>query len=99
MNTLNWRNAHEVRLTDALIPNPASTSQMQQNLSNVRVAFDAGLVHIDPRHPGAQDLDPGNDEFTVYVVAASAIRTISYQEPKRVVGPEVERSVADSISV
>jgi hypothetical protein len=94
MNTLNWRNAREVHLTDPLIPNPASQSQRQQHLTEVRVAFDSGLVHIDPRHPGAQDLDAGNPNFNVYVIPATAVQTIIYEEPKEVPDPEIMDTIA-----
>jgi hypothetical protein len=98
MTTLNWRTAREAHLTEALIPNPNSTSQLMQNLTDVRVAFDGGLVHIDPRHPGAQDLDPGNPEFTVTVVSASSVHAIQYVEPKEEEVPEVEESLNDAFT-
>lgn len=93
MNTLNWREAREVRLAEALVPNPQSTSQLMQNMTHVRVAFDNGLVHIDPRHPGAQDLESGTTTYPVSVVAAASVKCILYDEPKEEEVPEVEQTV------
>lgn len=77
MTTLNWRTAHRVELTDNLIPTPNSPSELKWRLDNVQVAFDSGLVHIDPRPQGATDT-----EYPVYVVPASAVKVIRYQETK-----------------
>lgn len=82
MNQLEWRTARKVELVEPLIPNPNSQSELLRRLTDVRVAFDGGLVHIDPRGVDAHDFDRGNPEFEVYVVPASAVRTLTYREKK-----------------
>lgn len=78
MSTLNWRTAQKVELTEPLIPLASSPSEPRSRLDNVQVAFDSGLVHIDPRPAGATDT-----EYPVYVVSASAVKVIQYQDRKR----------------
>jgi hypothetical protein len=77
METLNWRTARDVQFNEPLIPNPDSPSQLLQALREVRVAFDSGLVHIDPRKGSEGE---GDDEFSIYVVPAAAVRMIHYRE-------------------
>lgn len=83
MDNLKWRTARKVELTDRLIPNPNSQSELLQRLANVRVAFDSGLVHIDPREVDAHDFDSGNPEFEVYVLPAASVLKIVYMEKKK----------------
>lgn len=83
MDQLKWRTARKVELSEPLVPNPNSQSELLQRLTNVRVAFDSGLVHIDPREGDGQDFDRGNPEFEVHVVPATAVRTIVYMERKK----------------
>jgi hypothetical protein len=75
MATLNWRTVREVQLAEALIPNPNSMSQKLDRPTDVRVAFDGGLVHIDPRPQGRTDT-----ECPVYVVPVLALKVIQYKE-------------------
>lgn len=78
MSTLNWRTARSIELVEPLIPNPSASHQKLDRLDEAQVAFDGGLVHIDPRPVGATDT-----EYPVYVVPASAVKVIQYQDRKR----------------
>jgi hypothetical protein len=48
----------------------------------MRAALDAGLLPIDPRHIGTQDLDVCVDEHPVYVVTAGTLQVLTYIETK-----------------
>lgn len=83
--SLTWRTA-DLTLADKLIPNPNSESQLLDRLSNVRVAVDAGFLHIDAR-PNGQPAYPGQTEYAVHIVPAHLVRTVVYkahaaQEPE-----------------
>lgn len=82
MTSLTWRTARELRLTDKLIPNPNSTSELLDRLDNIRVALSAGWLHIDPRDAGNADRNPGDPEFDVFTVPASAVARIVFRETK-----------------
>lgn len=74
--TLNWRKARTVKLTTTLIPNPASSgATMLRELNNVRVAYEGGLIHIDPRQDDATD-----GEYPVYAVPPTSVELITYIE-------------------
>ncbi|MEU6233810.1 hypothetical protein [Kitasatospora sp. NPDC047058] len=75
---LQWIDCAQVRLTSKLIPSPSYGSHLIDQLANVRVAFDNGFVHIDTRFSSTAPLDP-NGEYTVLVVPAAAVESISYQ--------------------
>lgn len=77
--SLTWRTA-DVVLADKLIPNPNAEHQLWDRLTNVRVAVDAGFLHIDPRQDGKPSL-PGQTEHAVYIVPAHLVRTITYKVP------------------
>jgi hypothetical protein len=78
-DNLKWRTVAELRLTDPIVPNPNSTSELLNRLNHVRVAVDNGLLHIDPR-PVNQPLAGGADtEYNVTVVPTSAVEYISYR--------------------
>jgi hypothetical protein len=90
MTTLNWRKAIEVRLTDKIIPNPTSTSELLDLLGQVSIAVEAGFLHIDPR----KDADRGGYGIPedIYIVPAASVLYVKYVEPK-----EEEVSAVDSI--
>lgn len=75
--SLTWRTA-DVVLADKLTPNPNSESQLWDRLSNVRVAVDAGFLHIDPRQDGKPS-HPGQTEYAVHIVPAHLVRTVAYK--------------------
>ncbi|MHA6765291.1 hypothetical protein [Streptacidiphilus sp. PAMC 29251] len=77
MTTLNWRNATEVRLSEALIPDPASPSGVLDILTGGRVAVDDGVLYIDPRQdPGP---DPEAAAYTVTAVPLAGVISFSFQ--------------------
>ena len=78
-DTLQWRNATTLRLTDKLIPNPDSTSELLDQLNNVLVAIDGSFLHIDPRRTNGQVPVDKKAEHPVYVVPAGKVELIGYQ--------------------
>ncbi len=87
MSTLNWRTVAELRLTDRIVPNPNSTSELLADMYNVNVAIEGGLVHIDPRQQPADQ----RQEYEVSVVPASSVEYIRYVETPRSSGMTVLR--------
>ncbi|EGX60126.1 hypothetical protein SZN_09396 [Streptomyces zinciresistens K42] len=87
--SLNWRTA-EVELAEQLVPNPNAEHQLLQRLHNVRVAIEAGFLHIDPRTKDYVP-PPGQDTYTVTVVPAHLVRRVTYQAetPKKAETVEV----------
>ena len=75
--SLTWRTA-DVTLTEPLIPNPNAEHQLLARLSNVRVAVDAGFLHVDPRENGKPSY-PGQTEATIHIVPAPLVRTVTYR--------------------
>jgi hypothetical protein len=64
MTILTWRPVAEVRLREALIPDPAGTGTLD-TVTTGRLAVDDGVLHVDPRPIGRTD-----PEATAYVVTA-----------------------------
>jgi hypothetical protein len=79
MTTLNWREAAELRLTDKLIPNPDSPSELLHMLRGVRVAVDGPLLHVDARSINHGEKRDDREEYDVFVVPALAVRLIRYR--------------------
>ncbi|MFI9194198.1 hypothetical protein ACIG0A_33470 [Streptomyces californicus] len=78
---LNWRNVTTLELNDGAIPDPNSPGQSLRLLHNVRVAVEGGFLHVDPRQ---QQSEAGADqEFDVFIVPASAVKTVIYRDVKR----------------
>lgn len=75
--SLTWRTA-DVVLTEQLIPNPNAEHQLLARLTGVRVAVDAGFLHIDPRDNGKPSY-PGQTETAVHIVPAHLVRTVTYR--------------------
>lgn len=79
MSKLEWRVARTVKLTSTLIPNPANSgATLLSELTNARIAFDGGLVHIDPRLP--EDVVSATGEFPVYAFPPAAVHLITYTD-------------------
>lgn len=78
-DTLQWRDATELRLTGKLIPNPSSTSDLLAHLSSIRVAIDGAFIHIDPRPTNGQVPVDTKAEYPVYVVPAAAVEVLTYR--------------------
>ena len=78
-DTLQWRDADELRLHAPVIPQPTNPSQTTNALSSVRVAFDNGFIHIDPRPTNGQASVDKKAEYPVYVVPASAVEVLTYR--------------------
>lgn len=89
MTNLTWRIAQTITLTDARVPDPNAPAQNLTELRNVRVAFDNGFVHIDPRSTTQPDHDAGDSEYSVYVIPAAVVHVVHYRQPK-----PVERAAA-----
>lgn len=78
---LTWRNVTTLELTDKLIPDPNAAHNKLDRLQNVRVAVEGSFLHVDPRQP--QQAEAAGQEFDVFLVPASAVRTVVYRDVKR----------------
>ena len=81
METLNWRDVDEIRLHDAIIRKPNDQSREANHLQQVRVAFDGAMVHIDARPTNEPSRGVTDEEVTIHVVPATAVKVIRYRQP------------------
>lgn len=72
--SLKWRRAVSVEFVKPLTPGPNHTGPPVTSLSDVRIAFDNGFVHIDCRDQN-EDLA---GEFEWYALPASAVGRIVF---------------------
>lgn len=76
MTNLNWRSIADVRLREALIPDPAGTGTLDR-LTNGRLALDRGVLYIDPRP--MDNLNPETDDYVVTAVPLAGVISFSYR--------------------
>jgi hypothetical protein len=75
MSILNWRPVHEVRLREALVPDPAGTGTLDV-LTTGRLAIDEGVLYVDPR---PESTDPESGAYIVTAVPMAGVIAFSYQ--------------------
>jgi len=80
METLNWRDVDEIRLHDAVIRKPNDQSREVDYLQQVRVALDGAMVHIDTRPTNEPSRGVTDEEVTIHVVPATAVKVIRYRQ-------------------
>ena len=75
MTILNWRPIAEVRLREALIPDPVGTGALD-TVSQGRLAVHNGLLYVDPRPVGRED--PEASAYVVTAVPLAGVIAFSY---------------------
>ena len=80
MTDLIWRPITEVRLREALIPDPAGTGSLD-TISVGRLALDQGVLYIDPRPDSGAEQQPA--PYTVTAVPLAGVIAFSYEAEDR----------------
>jgi hypothetical protein len=76
MSNLEWRKA-DVTLHDGLVPKPNAEHELLSRLDNVLIAVEGSFLHIDPQ--SGEAVYPGQEEATVTIVPASAVKWVRYR--------------------
>lgn len=76
MSTLHWRPVETLELNEALVTDPSAEYQQLRTMQHARVAVEGAFLHVDPRKPNQRS---GDGEYKVFIVPASAVRSVVYR--------------------